>query len=104
PSFDCAKPTYWRIGAPANRQSLCDAGRHSKSTCCLSGFPHTLEKCRPRHSRAETSQSRVREAAIAEFDCGESLRIHRGLMLACWASSCDHLRLCPPFPAKKGHR
>ena len=34
-----------------------------------SGFPHPLERRRPRHPHPETSQSRVREAAIA----GETL-------------------------------
>jgi eukaryotic-like serine/threonine-protein kinase len=40
------------------------AGRHSGSPHRLSGFPHPLERRRPRHAHPESSQGRVREVAV----------------------------------------
>ena len=44
---------------------LCRAGRHHQGHGGLSGFPHSLERRRPRHPHPEASQGRVREAAVA---------------------------------------
>ena len=40
------------------------AGRQGQSPCRLSGFPHALERRRPRHPHPEGSQGGVREATI----------------------------------------
>ena len=48
-----------------------DAGRHRRprqSPHRLSGFPHPLERRRPRHPDPQASQGRVRQAAIAETE------------------------------------
>ncbi len=55
------------IGALAHLQigtGLCHARRHRQSQDVLSGFPHALERRRPRHSHPEASQGRVRKVAL----------------------------------------
>jgi hypothetical protein len=39
-------------------------GGKDQSEIRLPGFPYALERCGPRHSRPEASQSGVREAAV----------------------------------------
>ena len=60
-------------GASRPRTRLCPIRRHRQSEDRLSGFPHALERRRPRHSHPEGSQSRVREAAMKRFDPGTSV-------------------------------
>ena len=51
-------------GPPRPGPRLRHAGRHRQSESRLSGFPHPLERRRPRRSHPEASQSRVREAVL----------------------------------------
>ena len=64
PSRNCAELAYRRTGASPNRQSLRDARRHRQSQGGLSGFPHALERRRPRHSHPHRCESGVREAEV----------------------------------------
>jgi tetratricopeptide (TPR) repeat protein len=55
------------LGALAHlqdRPSLRHVRQPGEGPRCLQGFPHPMERRRPRHSHPEASQSRVREAAI----------------------------------------
>jgi hypothetical protein len=54
------------IGALAIGQSLRAIGRPDQGKDRLSGFPHPLERRRPRHSGAAASQGRVREAELRQ--------------------------------------
>jgi len=65
PSWDCAEPALRRTGASATRQSSHFDRRHRERKSRLSGLPHPLERCRPRHPHPERSQSGVREAAVS---------------------------------------
>ena len=54
-----------RAGPPRPGARLRHAGRHGQSPRRLSGFPHALERRRPRRPHPEASQSGVREVAVA---------------------------------------
>jgi tetratricopeptide (TPR) repeat protein len=68
-------------------------GDFAQSTLGLSGFLHSLERCRPRHSHSEASQSRVHKTAIAAHAVN---RFH----VAHWAS----YRQTLPYRSGKGSR
>ena len=53
--------THRRSCHSPTRQSLRYARRHRQSQSRLPGFPHPLERCRPRHPHPEAIQGRVRE-------------------------------------------
>ena len=54
-----------RLARPsATCPRLCHLGRHRQSESRLPGFPHALERRRPRHPHPEASQGGVREAAM----------------------------------------
>ena len=57
--------THRSTRASPTRPSLCHARRHRQSQGGLSGFPHALERRRPRHSYSHRCEGGVREAAIA---------------------------------------
>jgi hypothetical protein len=85
---------YFFTGALAHLQigsAYAMAGDTRQSQGGISGFPYTVEKCRPRHLHHEASQSGVREAAmtsplgghradwstaIVDFRFFPSLRLH----------------------------
>ena len=53
-----------RAGPAGTGARLRLAGRHGQSPRRVSGFPHALERRRPRHPHPEGSQGGIREAAI----------------------------------------
>ena len=52
-------------GSPSTRSCLRSWQVRLQSESCLQGFPHPLERRRPRHPHPEASQGGVREAAVA---------------------------------------
>lgn len=49
------KRAHWSSGPSSARPRLCVAGRHSQGPCCLSGFPHALERRRCQHPHPNAS-------------------------------------------------
>src|ERR1019366_8653707 len=67
----CAELPARLARPPATRPRLCHLWRHCQSQIRLQGFPHPLERRRPRHPHPEGSQDRVREVAVASsLTCG----------------------------------
>jgi pentatricopeptide repeat protein len=54
-----------RAGAPATRQSVRFVGRQNQGQGCVSGFPYSLERRRPRPPDPQESQGGIRQAVVS---------------------------------------
>ena len=54
-----------RTGALATRESLRFVGRQNQGEGCVSGFPYSLERRRPRHPDPQESQGGIRQAVVS---------------------------------------
>src|SRR6266699_3744243 len=78
PQRHCLELLDGSVSAPWIGSCQSHPAGHCKGQDGLSGFPHTLERRRPRHSHPEASQGGIREAAITR-SCREIPTVLRRL-------------------------